>query len=153
MIDQMLKVNPNERLDISQVVSLCDIQMEQIQKKPKIDPFLIMDDIIEKLRLLDYENQFCKRYQRNQISRIFFSQEEDPDENKFSYFCELAYWLMSFSKDSKRLLGGVHEISSKSLSKAQNAERVLSDLRTFGVNLSDSVNAKLIQNVRHYIYI
>ena len=27
--------------------------------KPQIDTYLIMDDIIEKLSLLDYENQFC----------------------------------------------------------------------------------------------
>lgn len=98
IIDLMLKVKPEERLDIQQVVNLCQLQMEQIQKRPKIDPFLIMDDIIEKLRLLNYENQFCASTGCSQISRIYFSHEEDPDSNKFNYFFQLCYWLMSFSK-------------------------------------------------------
>ena len=60
LIDSMLKVNPGERLDLKQVVDLCILYAKMIAKRPKIDPFLIMDDIIEKLRLLDYENSFCK---------------------------------------------------------------------------------------------
>ena len=47
--------------------------------KPKIDPYLIMDDIIEKLKLLDYERKFVMK----PISRIFFSHyEEEPGFNK-----------------------------------------------------------------------
>lgn len=31
-----------------------------VASKPLIDTYLIMDDITEKLSLLDYENSFCK---------------------------------------------------------------------------------------------
>lgn len=34
--------------------------MKNVANKPQIDSYLIMDDIIEKLSLLDYENSFCK---------------------------------------------------------------------------------------------
>ena len=98
LVDFMLRVKPEERLDINQVVELCKLQRENMAKRPKIDPFLIMDDIIEKLRLLDYENDFCRRMNRPQISRIYFSHDYDLDKQKFNYFFELCYWLMSFSK-------------------------------------------------------
>lgn len=32
-----------------------------------------MDDITEKLSLLDYENQFCKGWKQKKISRIYFA--------------------------------------------------------------------------------
>lgn len=40
-----------------------------------------MDDIIEKLSLLDYENSFCKGWKQKRISRIYFAHAhtgEDP---------------------------------------------------------------------------
>ena len=40
-----------------------------------------MDDIIEKLSLLDYENSFCKGWKQKRVSRIYFahpSTGEDP---------------------------------------------------------------------------
>lgn len=43
-----------------------------------IDPCLIMDDIIEKLQLLDYGNKFCKSRQRKPISRTYFAIDEKP---------------------------------------------------------------------------
>jgi hypothetical protein len=54
----MLKVIPDERSGLEEVCAAC----EHEHKKPKIDPYLIMDDIIEKLKLVDYENLFCKKY-------------------------------------------------------------------------------------------
>jgi len=45
-------------------VQLCDTYKKIIGNKPPIDTYLIMDDIIEKLSLLDYENLFCKGYRR-----------------------------------------------------------------------------------------
>jgi len=42
------------------VCELCDTYKKVIQAKPLIDTYLIMDDITEKLSLLDYENAFCK---------------------------------------------------------------------------------------------
>jgi hypothetical protein len=61
-----------------------------------------MDDIIEKLRLLDYESNFCKNRKYKTISRIYFAIPGEgtvdgmPDKLKMMY--ELSYWLMSLSK-------------------------------------------------------
>jgi hypothetical protein len=67
LIDNMLRVNPTERLEIKEVVKVCEIQRANL-KKPRIDPFLIMDDIIEKLKLLNYENLFCRKKKQKQIA-------------------------------------------------------------------------------------
>ena len=39
----------------------------------RMDPVLIMDDIIEKLHLLDYLRSFCPKYNRQPISRTYFA--------------------------------------------------------------------------------
>ena len=41
-----------------------------------------MDDIIEKLSLLDYENQFCKGWKHPQISRVFFAHPLEAKETE-----------------------------------------------------------------------
>lgn len=62
-----------------------------------MDPILIMDDIIEKLHLLDYLNLYCKTLRRKPIPRTYFaiSSQTEPKEEKVRYFVELSYWLMS----------------------------------------------------------
>lgn len=64
-----------------------------------MDPLLIMDDIIEKLHLLEYQKKFCLEKGRKPISHTYFafySDQENTDE-KVRYFVELSYWLMSLS--------------------------------------------------------
>ena len=50
--------------------------------KPQIDTYLIMDDIIEKLSLLDYENAFCKGWKHQRISRVYFAHPPLDEEEK-----------------------------------------------------------------------
>ena len=69
-----------------------------------MDPVLIMDDIIEKLHLLNYLKIFCKKYNRKPISRTYFaikSSSEDT-EVKVRYFVELSYWLMSLGFEESK---------------------------------------------------
>jgi hypothetical protein len=71
-----------------------------ISSKPVIDTYLIMDDIIEKLSLLDYENSFCKGWKQKKISRIYFAHSntgEDP-MTRANYIYDIVYWLMSLNK-------------------------------------------------------
>jgi predicted Co/Zn/Cd cation transporter (cation efflux family) len=100
LIDMMLKVSPDERIDLKEVLKECE---NELKKKPKIDPYLIMDDIMEKLKLLDYENDFCTRFGRDKIVRIYFAFKDTGDEAKVEYFFDLCYWLMSFPGSSKRV--------------------------------------------------
>lgn len=114
IIDQMLIVNPEERVNINDVVKYCkqqihvmdqkyrelpahmkneanndsilwsventiDANMTQ-KKKFTIDPSLIMDDIIEKLHLLEYINKFCHSRGHKPLSRYYFAVDEDHSE-------------------------------------------------------------------------
>lgn len=47
-------------MELPQVIKICDEYLSKQEEKPKIDPFIIMDDMIEKLRLLNYEINFVK---------------------------------------------------------------------------------------------
>jgi hypoxanthine-guanine phosphoribosyltransferase len=109
----MLRVDPNERVEINDVVIYCEKHIAQLnaagnsdnsdsasgKRLTKMDPVLIMDDIIEKLHLLDYLKKFCPKYNRKPISRTYFAinTPNEPIEIKARYFVELSYWLMSLS--------------------------------------------------------
>jgi len=60
-----------------------------------------MDDIIEKLSLLDYENAFCKGWKHKRISRVYFAHPpQDEDEvNRIHMLYDIIYWLISLNKD------------------------------------------------------
>jgi hypothetical protein len=51
----------------------------------RMDPTLIMDDIIEKLHLLDYIKEFCLKKKKKPISRTYFaiSSINESNEEKF----------------------------------------------------------------------
>jgi len=140
----MLVVNPDERVNVHDVVQYCKEQIEimdrkdsahkrgasklsrngndsviesalstldgpdvpEQRKRPAVDPCLIMDDIIEKLQLLEYGSRFCKTRGRPPISRTYFAvKQEDVEQSdiKVEYMVELCYWLMSLGfEDSQR---------------------------------------------------
>jgi hypothetical protein len=56
-----------------------------------IDPYLIMDDIMEKLKLLSYEVDFCEKYRKPQITRIYFANmsNKDNSDTKVTYFYDI----------------------------------------------------------------
>ena len=98
----MLKPDPDQRFDIQQVVQLCETYKKIIGNKPAIDTYLIMDDIIEKLSLLDYENLFCKGYKHGRISRIYFAHKPEAgetDSQRINYIYDMVYWLLLMDKE------------------------------------------------------
>jgi hypothetical protein len=87
--------------------------LRQQDDKPRIDPFIVMEDIMEKLKLLDYENTFCRKYKKEIINKFFFAccNGQKPSTNnliknsesgyktsQFVYFFELNNWLISLIK-------------------------------------------------------
>ena len=69
-----------------------------------MDIYLIMDDIIEKLSLLDYENAFCKGWKHKRISRIHFAHvvpdsSKEQETQRVHLLYDMVYWLMSMDKD------------------------------------------------------
>lgn len=77
-----------------------------MKKKLQIDPCLIMDDILEKLGLLDYGKKFCVTRSHKLVSRTYFALKQEACEKteiKVKYMFELCYWLMSLGfEDSVR---------------------------------------------------
>lgn len=98
----MLHVDPDKRFGIDHVCQLCETYRKTVASKPQIDTYLIMDDIIEKLSLLDYENAFCRGWKHPRISRVFFAHpplEGEDESMRIHLLYDMAYWLMSLNKD------------------------------------------------------
>ena len=124
----------------------------------RVDNCLVMDDIIEKLHLLDYTARFCRQNQRKPITRTFFAIPEVPtDENmqyKVAYMVELCYWLLSLSfedlwkkenrrkgkaVDKARLRNPYSDVRFAHFSSESDAiNRLLQDLQKFKVHLPEN---------------
>ena len=85
------------------------------EDKPKIDPFIVMEDILEKLKLIHYEETFCRKYKKELISRFYFAcslngiskpctpNNSNKDFNPITpcqliYFYEISNWLITMIK-------------------------------------------------------
>ena len=125
------------------------------KKEHKIDPCLIVDDIVEKLNLLDYSHKFCKDKNRRPISKTYFAIQEIEDEKhnkeRQAYLIELSYWLLSLgftdlykkSKNRKELenslrnpYSDVRFIHFKSMEDA--VDSLIKDLGKFKVHLPEN---------------
>ena len=115
--EALLKVNPEERMELPQVLKICDEYISQQEEKPRIDPFIIMDDLIEKLRLLNYEINFCQKHNHEIINKYYFACNIygfnfDNKENstkeayplQFAYFFDLCNWLMALIKQNANII-------------------------------------------------
>jgi len=56
-----------------------------------------MEDIYEKLNLIDYKDLFCKPLNMPLISKLYFAVEENKVE-KFDYYYKLCNWIMILPK-------------------------------------------------------
>lgn len=123
LIQKMLKVNPEERISLEDVIKACELILKQQDNKPKIDPFIVMEDIIEKLRLLNYEENYCLKYGRDKITKFYFACNSFGTFNKtitanlngintlntgnidqFANFYEISYWLINLTKKVNKLI-------------------------------------------------
>ena len=114
--EALLKVNPEERMDLPQVLKICDEYISKQEEKPRIDPFIIMDDMIEKLRLLNYEINFCQKHNHEIINKYYFAcnmygfnfdNKDNPSKEtypvQFAYFYDLCNWLMALIKQNANI--------------------------------------------------
>ena len=114
--EALLKVNPEERMELDQVLKICDEYISKQEEKPRIDPFIIMDDLIEKLRLLNYEINFCQKHNHEIINKYYFAcniygfnfdnKENTSKETypvQFAYFFDLCNWLMALIKQNANI--------------------------------------------------
>jgi len=63
------------------------------------------DDLVEKLRILNYETDFCKNFtpnvQHKPLSRSYFMTQAENANAQFFYFTSLATWLMQVCTGKK----------------------------------------------------
>ena len=151
--EALLKVDPRERMELPQVIKICDEYISKQEEKPKIDPFIIMDDMVEKLRLLNYEINFCQKHNHDIINKYYFafnmygfnfdnkdnaSKESYPVQ--FAYFYDLANWLMALIKQNANI-NILQEIDVKfkkyDKKKPQDAQiqELLNDLKNLQVKV------------------
>ena len=56
-------------------------------------PFVVMEDLLDKLKLLNYEEQFVKDLKMRPLTRHYFVIQTNPGE-QFFLFTSLAAWLI-----------------------------------------------------------
>ncbi|KAJ4457925.1 putative Intraflagellar transport protein 57 [Paratrimastix pyriformis] len=91
-------------------------------------PFMVMDDVLEKLKLLDYEQNFCRVLNFRPLTRIHFAVAAKNKSEQFYQFACLIAWL-------SELLG--HRLEhAPQLADDPNASttNILSQLRALGFN-------------------
>ncbi|KAH9504789.1 Intraflagellar transport protein 57 [Bulinus truncatus] len=59
-------------------------------------PFVVMEELLDKLRLLAYEKEFCKKMNLKPLNRHYFAIPTNPGE-QFYMFTSLAAWLINKS--------------------------------------------------------
>jgi hypothetical protein len=65
------------------------------ETESELDPLILMDDILDKLKLLDYENLFTKTKGHRPLSRAYFAIKSSNQGEQSVYFNSLAIWLLS----------------------------------------------------------
>ena len=95
-----------------------------------------MDDIIEKLSLLDYENSFCKGWKHKRISRVYFAHppfSEEDEKERLHMFYDLIYWLISLNKDHTKKLSVFMNYKDWKGKSEDAFNKVIADLKKIGL--------------------
>lgn len=136
LIKRMIVVDPNRRLSSGEVLAIAQEEFARLKKSPKIDCFIVMEDIITKLHLIDYQT-FCRVTERKPVHRFYFAVQDtacEPNDQLF-HFLEIGYWLMNLSKvdrsKEKAAVQAKTMIDWKSVEGACN--KFLTDVQTFGI--------------------
>ncbi|XP_068124561.1 intraflagellar transport protein 57 homolog isoform X1 [Hyperolius riggenbachi] len=100
--------------------------MEEDDRSPgaAFQVFVLMEDLLEKLKLLKYEEEVLKRHNMRPISRLYFAVPTNPGE-QFFMFCTLAAWLINKAG---------HHFEEPQEYDDPNAtiSKILTELRSFG---------------------
>lgn len=113
LVVQMLHLDPTKRLDMSQVYQVCTAQaavaaqQDGVEQRTGPSPLLVMDDIVEKLKLLDCEEKLLRPRGFPLLHRCFFAlQFELPaGVSQFDVMFELIHWLLDLRGRSVSLSG------------------------------------------------
>eukprot|EP01027_Heterolobosea_sp_BB2_P002111 GEZU01003183.1.p1 GENE.GEZU01003183.1~~GEZU01003183.1.p1 ORF type:complete len:436 (+),score=125.18 GEZU01003183.1:74-1381(+) len=66
----------------------------------EVSPLVLMDDIVEKLKLLNYEHGFCAKYGLRPLERTYFALPLSNASEQLYYFATLVSWILSLTKQN-----------------------------------------------------
>ena len=101
-----------------------------------VDPNISMEQVLDMLKLLDYENKFCKQKGMKPFSKVYFAQPA-PQDDQFLLFVSLVSWLLSINN---------HQVSgwNKYDNPMTSSQNIINELRKLGIDVDYSPN-KLMQ--------
>lgn len=121
LVEKMLQPKPENRITLLEILSICETYLNENKPvKSSVDIYTISEDILEKLKIINFENNFCKKmgYERL-IHKYFFIEDYKPikanktnktnkinGENekkneiiqKFYIYYELVIWILVMIK-------------------------------------------------------
>ena len=92
------------------------------------DPIITMDQILDMLKLLDYEQKFCRQKGFKPLSRSFFAVPSNNPSEQFMYFVSIVSWLLSINN---------HQVSgwNKYDDPMTASQNVILELKKLGIDL------------------
>ena len=90
-------------------------------------PFVVMEDLLDKLKLLNYEEEFVKDLRMRPLSRHYFVLQTNPGEQFFLFTC-LAAWLI-------RKTGRNYDPPQESDDPNSTIANILDNVRQMGVSI------------------
>lgn len=97
------------------------------------DPLLLMEEILEKLKLLEYEALFLKIKGHKPLSRSYFAIKSTNPGEQFIYFSSLSIWLLS-------LCGVQMSGDRKYEDPLTTANSIITELKNLGVSIDVAPN-------------
>lgn len=113
-----------------------------MESEMDIDILIIMEEIIDKLKLLEYESQFLKKKINKPLSRTFFALKSSTGD-QFVYFGTLSIWLLNLCGSS---------IQSKLEDPNSTSQNILLEMKNLGIDSNIPPN-KLLQGYGEYVCI
>ncbi|XP_072271304.1 intraflagellar transport protein 57 homolog isoform X2 [Pyxicephalus adspersus] len=103
-----------------------DRRLEEDDRGPgaAFQVFILMEDLLEKLKLLNYEEEVLKNHNMRSISRLYFALPTNPGE-QFFMFCTIAAWLINKA-------GHYFEQPQEYDDPNATISKILAELRSFG---------------------
>lgn len=92
------------------------------------DPYILMEQIVDQLKLIDYENKFCKQKGFKPLSKVYFAQQHQNPSEQFINFISLVSWLLFMNN---------HQVTgwSKYDDPMTASQNIILELQKLGIDL------------------
>lgn len=116
---------------------------EKDKSELDVDPLYLMDDLLDKLKILDYENSFLKHKINKPLSRTYFAVKSSNPGDQFIYFGTLSFWLLN-------LCGSSVQSEKKYDDPNSTSQTILMEMKNVGIDISAPPN-KLRNGYGEYV--